>query len=197
MYTFVIEIWQKNTDILLTFYYFLSFFVIGICDAPRPLGCFQVLPSGSGDYWVDNQAISEGPGRPSGPVPIFEFAFFENFHWNLYENEKFRDQKFSKFFDLKFFIFFIENCMKMEIFEIENFRKFSISIFFDLKNFRGPTLSYHNFFWNQPNFSIFFIDHSKIVWKDRKSIRELISMRLERGRGLGVPQTPMTKNDKK
>ena len=56
---------------------------------------------------------------------FFRSNIFENFHWNLYENEKFWDRKFSKFLISKIFI---GNWMK--IFEIENFR------FFDLKNFQ-------------------------------------------------------------
>ena len=57
--------------------------------------------------------------------------------------------------------FFIENCMEMKI---EKFRSQKISD----ANFK---LSY--FFLKSAELFVFFMDPSKIVWKDRKSIREL------------------------
>ena len=63
------------------------------------------------------------------------WKIFENFHWNLYENENFWDRKFSKFFDLKNFRIFHWKMYENEKFWDRNFSKI-----FDLKIFRGMHL---------------------------------------------------------
>ena len=117
---------------------------------------------------------------------LYRFSVFpDNFTMIYKKNQK--DQLISKKVRATFWKF-------LKIFEIENFENFHWNLY---ENFQMPTLSCSNFLRFQRNFLILFIDHSKIVWKDRKSVRELLSMRLERDRGLGAPQTPTAKNVKK
>ena len=76
-----------------------------------------------------------------------------------------------KLFDLKK----IEN-FHWKLYENEN-RKFSISKFFEVQLSVVIT-----FFEIDKTFRNFFIDRSKIVWKDRKSIREQVIPRFKSGK---------------
>ena len=101
-----------------------------------------------------------------------------NVHWKLYENEK--DQKIS----ITFFFAFSFN-FQWKILD-GNFRNVgSQNVHWKLYENENRKCSISNIFWCQlqvvitffeinRSFRFFFIDRSKIIWKDRKSIREQI-----------------------